>query len=62
MILYMAILCSVRFNLSIEAFYERLCARGKPKKVALAACRRKLLTIFDTRKPNPLAATRGRVG
>ncbi len=47
-ILYMATtLCSVRFNPTIEAFYERLCAQGKPKKVALtAACMRKVLTIL----------------
>jgi transposase len=36
-VLYVATLCPVRFNPTIEAFYERLCARGKPKKVALTA-------------------------
>ncbi len=45
-VLYMATLCAVRFNPTIEAFYERLCAKGKPKKVALPACMRKLLTIL----------------
>ena len=30
----------------IRAFYERLVAKGKPKKVALVACLRKLLTIL----------------
>ena len=45
-ILYMATLCAVRFNPTIEAFYERLCAQGKPKKVALTACMRKVLTIL----------------
>jgi len=42
----MATLCAVRFNPTIEAFYERLQAKGKPKKVALTACMRKLLTIL----------------
>jgi transposase len=31
----------------IRAFYERLRAAGKPKKVALVACMRKLLTILN---------------
>ena len=44
--LYMAALVATRFNPAIRAFYERLCARGKPKKVALTACMRKLLTIL----------------
>ena len=42
----MATLCAVRFNSTIKAFYERLRARGKPKKVALPAYMRKLLTIL----------------
>ncbi len=45
-VLYMATLCAVRFNPTIEEFYERLRAKGKPKKVALTACMRKLLTIL----------------
>lgn len=45
-VLYMATLCAVRFNPPIKAFYERLRAKGKPKKVALTACMRKLLTIL----------------
>jgi transposase len=44
--LYMATLCAVRFNPTIKTFYERLRVRGKPKKVALTACMRKLLTIL----------------
>ena len=31
----------------IREFYERLTAAGKPKKVALTACMRKLLTILN---------------
>jgi transposase len=32
---------------AIRAFYQRLCAAGKPKKVALVACMRKLLTVLN---------------
>ncbi|CAA9417868.1 MAG: Mobile element protein [uncultured Rubrobacteraceae bacterium] len=44
--LYMAALVASRYNPAIKTFYERLCAKGKPKKVALTACMRKLLTIL----------------
>ena len=33
-VLYMATLVASRSNLVIKAFYERLCQKGKPKKVA----------------------------
>jgi transposase len=36
--LYMATLVASRFNPVINEFYKRLCATGKPKKVALVAC------------------------
>lgn len=45
--LYMATLTSVRFNPSIAAFYKRLVQSGKPTKVALVACMRKLLGILN---------------
>ena len=45
--LYMAALVAVRHNPVIRAFYKRLCAAGKPAKVALVACMRKLLTILN---------------
>lgn len=45
--LYMATMVATRFNPTIKAFYVRLVARGKPKKVALVACMRKLLTILN---------------
>jgi len=45
--LYMATLVATRFNPVIRAFYQRLLAAGKPKKVALVACMRKLLTILN---------------
>ena len=45
--LFMATLVSTRFNPVIRTFYQRLCTAGKPKKVALTACMRKLLTILN---------------
>jgi transposase len=45
--LYMAALVASRFNPVIRAFYQRLCAAGKAKKVALTACMRKLLIILN---------------
>jgi len=46
--LFMAAMCARRWNPVIKVFYERLLAAGKPKKVALIACARKLLTILNT--------------
>lgn len=46
--LYMAALSAVRYNKPIKAFYQRLLARGKLKKVALVACMRKLLIILNS--------------
>jgi len=43
--LYMPALVAVRFNPLMQAFYEKLLAKGKPKKVALVAVMRKLLVI-----------------
>ncbi len=45
--LYMGALIASRFNPAIKEFYERLLGAGKPKKVALVACMRKLLTILN---------------
>jgi transposase len=45
--LYMAALVASRHNPVIKAFYDRLVGAGKPKKVALVACMRKLLTILN---------------
>jgi transposase len=41
--LYMGALVATRYNPPIRAFYTRLLAAGKPRKVALVACMRKLL-------------------
>lgn len=45
--LYMATLSAIRSNFRIRAFYQRLLAAGKEKKVALTACMRKLLVILN---------------
>lgn len=47
-ILYMAAVTATRFNPVIKAFYHRLLAKGKVKKVALTACMRKLLVILNS--------------
>ena len=46
-VLYMAALVAARRNPVIRAFYQRLRAAGKPAKVALTACMRKLLIILN---------------
>ena len=46
-VLYMAAVAAIRSNPVIRAFYQRLRAQGKPGKVALVACMRKLLTILN---------------
>ncbi len=45
--LYMGALVAARRNPVVREFYERLLAAGKPKKVALVACMRKLLVILN---------------
>ncbi len=45
--LYMGALVAVRHNPVLKEFYWRLLAAGKPKKVALVACMRKLLSILN---------------
>lgn len=46
--LYMAALVASRHNPALRVFYQRLLARGKPKKLALVATMRKLLTIMNS--------------
>ncbi len=61
--LYMAALSAARYNPVIRALYLRLIAKGKPAKVALVACMRKLLVILNAmvrdqntwRQPNTAA-------
>ena len=51
-VLYMSALVATRHNPVIRAFYERLLAAGKAKKVALTACMRKLLTMLNAMAKN----------
>jgi transposase len=46
-VLYMATLCAVRWNPILRAHYSQLTARGRPKKVAIVACMRRLLGILN---------------
>lgn len=50
--LYMASLVASRHNPVIRSFYQRLVEAGKPKKVALTACMRKLLVILNAMVKN----------
>jgi transposase len=47
-VLYMAALAAKRFNPVIKAFADRLAQHGKPFKVILTACMRKLLVILNS--------------
>jgi transposase len=46
-VLYMATMAATRFNPVIREFYTRLVDNGRPKRVALVAAMRKLLTILN---------------
>lgn len=46
--LYMAAVTAMQHNPLIRVFYTRLIEKGKPFKVAITACIRKLLTIINT--------------
>lgn len=54
-VLYMATLSATRANPVISAHYQHLLALGKPKKVAIVACMRKLLTILNAMMRDGLA-------
>jgi len=45
--LYMAALSAIRCDAAIRAFYQRLRLAGKPFKVAITACMRKLITVLN---------------
>jgi transposase len=46
-VVYMATMAAIKHNPAIKVFHSRLIAAGKPKKVAIVACMRKLLTILN---------------
>ena len=47
-VLYMSALVATHLDPTIRVFYQRLCAEGKAKKVAITACMRKLLIILNS--------------
>lgn len=51
-VLYMATVSAIRCNDTIKAFAERLKKAGKPPKVVIVACMRKLLTIMNSMLKN----------
>jgi len=53
-LLYMATLTAMRWEPVIRATFEQLRARGKPGKVAVVACMRKLLVILNARRRDEL--------
>lgn len=46
-VMYMAALSAIKHNPVIKKFYERLIEKGKPFKVAITACMRKMVTIMN---------------
>jgi transposase len=46
-VVYMATMAAITHNPAIKVFHSRLIAAGKPKKVAIVACMRKLLTVLN---------------
>jgi len=51
-VLYMAAMTAIRFNPVIQQFYKRLRDAGKPHKVAITACMRKMLVILNSMMKN----------
>lgn len=47
-VLYMAVIAALRYNPVLRAFYDRLRAAGKPAKLAIAACMRRLLVWLNS--------------
>jgi transposase len=50
--LFMSIMTAIQHNPKIRAMYQRLLANGKPKKVAMTACMRKMIVILNTMVKN----------
>ncbi|MCS0382178.1 IS110 family transposase, partial [Vibrio diabolicus] len=47
-VMYMAMMSAIQCNPVFRATYERLLTAGKPKKVAIVACMRKMVVIFNS--------------
>lgn len=50
--LYMAAVAALRYNPTIKSFYDRLIDAGKPPKLALTACMRKILVTLNAMMKN----------
>jgi len=50
--LYMAAVSALRYKPTIKSFYDRLIAAGKPPKLALTACMRKILVTLNAMMKN----------
>lgn len=46
--LFMGAMVAAKYNPILKTFYRRLVEAGKPKKIAIIAVARKLLTILNT--------------
>jgi len=55
--LYMSAMSAKRYYPAIKEFYERLRQAGKPFKVAITACMRKLLVILNAKVKEHLSLT-----
>ena len=51
-VLFMAMLSAIQSNAKFKRIYTRLVEAGKPKKVALIACMRRLMTILNVMVKN----------
>ncbi|WP_415668830.1 transposase, partial [Vibrio tubiashii] len=47
-VMYMAMMSAIQCNPVFKTTYERLLAAGKPKKVAIVACMRKMVVILNS--------------
>ena len=57
--LYMATLSAMRWEPTIRDFYNRLRKAGKPAKVAMVACMRKIIVILNARRRDEIAQSVG---
>lgn len=51
-VMFMAMMSTIQSNPKFKRDYHHLVAKGKPKKVALIACMRKMITILNTMVKN----------
>lgn len=51
-VMFMAMMSTIQSNPKFKHEYQRLVGKGKPKKVAIVACMRKMITILNTMVKN----------